>query len=70
MKSILMCSEKRGKQHIRVSFFMGEKDQTRAHLGNLTTRIDEWQTFGAALYLGVTQMKGYLTVESTGWKPE
>lgn len=51
MKSLLVRSVLQGA-HVRATFFMGNSGQTRANLGTIAFREDEFGPFCEALYMG------------------
>ena len=59
---IKLRDERRG-EHIHTRVFIGEDKDHLALSGTLVFRVGEWQLFGAALLLGMEQMKGHLTVQ-------
>ena len=58
-------SERKG-EHVHVHVFMGPNTDHLASCGVLTFNVGEWQSFGAALGLGATQMHGNLKVIQVG----
>ena len=59
---IVKLRSRREGVHVKEQVFVGEKEGALALAGELTFRIGEWQSFGAALGLGADRMNGNLKV--------